>query len=162
MGEIQNVPSFVLGVLVLSVAIVSLFLPESNIPPFLSLHYLGVLLSVVSGVLLVLSGIENSRALSGTGFGLGMGGWCLVIAFNIYGIVWNLYQVSYHEGILWNIFLYLINREHLAWIIFVFYIKLIQPFQSGTNFAIAHIVLGGSSLVFGSVSFGVLIEKSRF
>ncbi|NVM02935.1 MAG: hypothetical protein HWN67_11395 [Candidatus Helarchaeota archaeon] len=161
MGEIQNIASFVLGLLVLIVATVSLFLPESNIPLFLSLHYLGVLLSVVSGILLLLSGTENSRALSGTGFGLGMGGWCLVIAFNIYGLVWNLYQVSYHEGILWSMFPYSFDREHLISMV-IFYMNLIQPFQRGTNFAITHIVLGGSSLVFGSVSFGVLIEKTRF
>ena len=102
----KNPSGFVLGLLVLIMAIVISFIPHPKIGFFGFLLYIGTTIGYPASLCLMLGGIFNSKNLSGVGFGIGLPSWRLMIIGSLFGIFQcqNMAATSMMEGLAWLIF----------------------------------------------------------
>ncbi|MFX0137160.1 MAG: hypothetical protein ACFFDN_26205 [Candidatus Hodarchaeota archaeon] len=120
---IENKNVFIYGIVILTLAVVALFIPNtietyyfyraSSRPYFFSyfyffnpldrLLYFASLLLINAGALLVMGGIWESENLTGTGFGIGLGGCSLFIGPCVYSLIMHIHDTDLFIGNIVNL-----------------------------------------------------------
>ncbi|MFX1450678.1 MAG: hypothetical protein ACFFCM_07550 [Promethearchaeota archaeon] len=85
----ENNTATALGIIILILSLVSLFVWNHNYRIYMILYGIGAALFCISGLLFLIGGYQNKVNVVGTGFGLGMPGWALILISCILGISWN-------------------------------------------------------------------------
>ncbi|MFX1450298.1 MAG: hypothetical protein ACFFCM_05625 [Promethearchaeota archaeon] len=155
----ENRPSFVMGLLVLIIGIAAFFVPRIEIGYFGYLMHIGRVINVNVGILIMLGGIFNSKNLSGTGFGIGLAAWGLMILGAIMGTIKTLTLAADYslQAILWVI---VVSGEEPGWF-FVFVIPAINTatsYQTGFILYLVHLGMGAGCLILGTMSFTNISE----
>ncbi len=153
----ENTSGFVLGLLAMITSIVLLFIPYMTTSPILGmLGVLCVIININMCILIMMGGIWNSKGLSGTGFGVGMGTWIgfiFIMVLSIIGI-----QQSIASETFFLILIILIDPYFLFVITQISYISLLTR---ALTWDIVNIIVMGVCLIFGSISFG-LVSQEKF
>ena len=85
----ENNTATALGITIFILSLVSLFVWNHNYRIYMILYGVGAALFCISGLLFLIGGFQNNVNVAGTGFGLGMPGWALILITCILGLSWN-------------------------------------------------------------------------
>ncbi|MFX0135145.1 MAG: hypothetical protein ACFFDN_15995 [Candidatus Hodarchaeota archaeon] len=157
----ENNKAFALGLGMLILSVVSLFIWTNNSSFFHNLYIIGAILFCVSGVLFLVGGIKNHLDVVGTGFGLGLPAWGLIIITSYIGLRWNLANLAIVD---FNYFVWLWHLNELfknvdpeidPWGFYynldflLFMMPDHRPYNIGYIGAIIHIPLAIGGFIFG-------------
>lgn len=133
-------------------------MPTSDILVLKTLHTIAIWVNLNAGILLFMGGIWNSKDLSGTGFGIGMAAWILLIITSFFDIIWSINKINTYEP--WSLIsLATINfsGSSTMYILMEYYVNMYQYIFVGSIFGLS---FGIACLVLGSVSFGLLKKRA--
>ena len=164
----ENLPSFVLALLVLVFAVVGIFFPEYISPVnYRSIHTLfvgiGILTNINAAILLLLGGLKNTRKLEIPGFVVGLGAWCMLIISSIFGMIWNQSQIEFSK---------IFNSILGAWAFYnpfnpfadlwIFLQMPTRRYELGVIFSLFHLGFGATCSVLGPIAFGILMKRTEY
>ncbi|NVM02773.1 MAG: hypothetical protein HWN67_10580, partial [Candidatus Helarchaeota archaeon] len=154
----ENTTGFVLGLLAFISSIVLLFAPAMASLPILGmLVVLCTVININMCLLIMLGGIWNSKNLSGTGFGVGMGSWVGLIVILILSIIGLQQMVSDASGsAVVYMLLYNVDKDSFFLMLFILEMGSAGYMRMGITWDVAQIVITGLCLIFGSISFGLV------
>ncbi|MHA1378758.1 MAG: hypothetical protein ACTSRG_10290 [Candidatus Helarchaeota archaeon] len=157
----ENVPSFLLGLILFGVSILSFILfPILNLPIYSILHYIGILINMLAGALLLMGGFWNRKKISGPGLIIGIIAWTLLIISNSFGTIFNANQFWAYAFIL----IYLLDPT-IIWGPYYQHMVLVTALimnlhQTGNINCTIQLWLGITSVFLGSVSYGIVVKKA--
>ncbi len=162
----KNVPSFVTGIIVTVLAVVLLFVTTSDVFLFKIMHMIAIWVNLIAGILLVIGGIWNNKDSSGTGFGIGVAAWALIITTSIFDITCNLSTIE-----IIPFFNFMLFADIISWGPYVdpfdklmylyWWTTFTDIYRTGFLSSIFRVAFGATCATLGSISFGMVMHQTK-